>query len=131
MYGLVRSHPEQYAAFACHLFMFGAARLNDLVIKAPESVKGAALHTLGMSAADWVTLASLRRSKNWMWRDLSTLRAGLTWPLALKKWFNQAGFEAHSHTSLLSAQTGTIGTELAICIKGKARSFVSLLTPIC
>jgi hypothetical protein len=104
MYGLVRSHPEQYAAFACHLFMFGAAQLNDLHIKAPDSVKGAALHTLGMSTADWVTLASLRRSKNWMWRDLSTLRAGLTWPLALKKWFNQAGFEAHSHTSLVSAQ---------------------------
>lgn len=109
MYGLARSHPEQYAAFACHLFMYGEARLNDLLIKAPDSVKGKAPDLndglLDMSAVDWVTLASLRRSKNWMWRDLSTLRAGLTWPLALKKWFNQAGFEAHSHTTLVTAQS--------------------------
>jgi hypothetical protein len=103
LYGLARHRPFGYAHFACWLFMRGSARLGNLNIVAPDNVKNtAALH--GMGAADWVTLASLRLARNWVFTEPQNLNkvffTGVTWPASLTWWLSKAGYNATNRANL-------------------------------
>lgn len=104
LYGMALKGPLRYSMFACNLFMLGSARLGNLNIVASADVRGAApLH--GISAADWVTLASLRIDRNWFFKDPSNLNqtfwTGVTWPGDLAKWFSKAGYHSTNRANLL------------------------------
>ena len=109
LYGLALKTPMRYAKFACDLYLLGSGDLGTMVITAPTDVKNAqSTERLGMDPVDWITLASLRRSRNWIWKDLSSFKGGMTWPLSLKKWFEWAGLtDVVNDTSLLAPQTWT------------------------
>lgn len=109
LYGMALKGPLRYSMFACNLFMFGSARLGKLKIVASDDVRGAApLHL--MSAADWVTLASLRLDRNWFFKDPSNLKSclsGVTLPQSLAKWFRKAGYRTSNSTNLLATKSWT------------------------
>src|SRR5262249_43790847 len=95
VYGLARKRPLVYAKFTCNLYAFGWATINQFKIVAPEdvlTVQNNTVDRLGMCSADWVALASLRRSKNWVLTDIGTLAGGATVAMSLEFWFKEAGF---------------------------------------
>jgi hypothetical protein len=90
------------------LYGLGEATIDHLVIVAPADVLATRdddQARVGMCSADWVAIASLRRCKNWVFKDLSTLRAGGTFAYTLKSWFVEAGFRAVNDTTLLWASS--------------------------
>lgn len=103
--GLAVKDPVRYANFACKLYVLGSAKLGDLTIVASEKVKNAHIgHRHNISPADWVTLASLRLSRNWFYKNPDKLNetflTGVTWPAALADWFSQMGYDSTNRANL-------------------------------
>jgi len=108
LYGLAKKQPQVYAKFVCNLYAFGEATIGHMRIVAPTDVLATQDNDdarQGMRSADWVAVASLRRSKNWVFTDLSTLRGGGTFAYTLRSWFEEAGFTAVNDTTLVTAST--------------------------
>lgn len=95
---LIRSvaigNSDAYARAAIDLYTSGRARINNLDIRPGDAVLNAPVPS-GTSPADWMMLASLRDSDNWL---LSTAgffangAAGVTIPPTIETWFRNAGF---------------------------------------
>jgi len=102
--GIAKKRPLLYAQFACKMFVFGEAAIGDFKIKATEevlTVRNDSDAMLDMGAADWVVLASIRISKNFVLKDIGTMAGGATFAVNINYWFKQAGFKSVNKTNLL------------------------------
>jgi hypothetical protein len=85
--------PAAYAKFAIDLYEKGKAKLNRLEIEPGEDVRRYRPHAT-MDHVDWLTLASLRDSENWLldYDNADKEFAGITLPGELADWFRRAGY---------------------------------------
>lgn len=92
--------PGAYASFVIELFETGASRLGTLAVKPgadclrynPKS--GAA--TYHIPPADWIALASIRDSENWLfdYQSHKNMFSGITTPVQLTTWLQRLGYKA-------------------------------------
>lgn len=115
MYCLAKDRPELYAQYVCDLYIFGKARINDLVVEPSNACKAGRISnsrneaTRSISAVDWIALASLRDSTNRFLRNrsVSSDSAGITLPRALSEWFSAAGYRQVQHETRLTNSPGS------------------------
>ena len=94
VYAVARDTPEKYVKFTTELFETGSAKLGKIDVKPSKSLKLAKLEEAKVNAADWVALASLRDSENFI-LDFSSAKdgaSGITLPGKLNDWFKAAGY---------------------------------------
>ncbi len=115
MYCVAKYFPDHYEQYALELALFGKSRLGDLVVEPSDRCRnardGLSLRNEGhhFSAADWVTLASIRDSSNVFSRmsGPGSNVAGMTFPGALISWFEDTGLftkvEDHTSTAVTSS----------------------------
>lgn len=109
---IAEKRPLVYAKFACNLFAFGEAQIDDFAIKAYDAVLTARTdQMLGMAPVDWVVLGSIRTSKNFLLTDIGTMPGGATFAMNIDYWFKQAGFRSTNKTSLITAEGWSNWTE--------------------
>lgn len=94
-------HPDYYAQYMIHLWSFGEAYLGRLKVKPSRDCINASVRTAdgkenGINPIDWIALASLRDSYNWMFNyDHFTDKAGgVTFPETLTNWFRRTLFNS-------------------------------------
>ena len=91
---LALNNPDAYAQAAIDLYTTGRARINNLDIHPGNSVINAPVPG-NTNPADWIMLASLRDSDNWLLSAsgfFGSNVAGITIPSTIETWFRNAGF---------------------------------------
>jgi hypothetical protein len=91
---LALNNPDAYAQAAIDLYTTGHARINNLDIRPGSAVINAAVPA-NTNPADWIMLASLRDSSNWLLSASGFFGrniAGITIPSTIETWFRNAGF---------------------------------------
>ncbi|HRI68192.1 MAG TPA: hypothetical protein PK156_28375 [Polyangium sp.] len=88
------SDPESYAQFVIGLYEKGNAKIKKLDITPGTDLKNYALPASGPNAADWIPLASIRDSKNWIldYQSVGDQVAGITAPGSLAQWAREIGY---------------------------------------
>jgi hypothetical protein len=96
--------PERYARFVLDLYAKGEGKIKDLDVRPSADLKGYALPNDGNSpaAADWIPLASLRDSSNWILRydAVGDQVAGITTPGGLAQWARDMGYTKVSDNTI-------------------------------
>lgn len=90
---LAYDDPVMYANAVINLFLTNSALLGKRKFTASYSLR-IATPASGMDTVDWVPLASLRDHENAAlnYDDASGGLSGLTMPIAIEKWFEEAGY---------------------------------------
>lgn len=94
LYNMASDQPETYARFAVDLFEKGRGTLGSLEITPSSAVRAYAPGDK-IAQADWLTMASVRDSENYLLAYSSVERelAGITLPHELANWFRLAGYQ--------------------------------------
>src|SRR5262245_40461953 len=100
--------PIQYVQFVIDLYAQGKATIGGLVIEPSVDCRSydpkADPFQANIPPTDWIALASIRDSENWLlhyWSHTNML-AGITMPAQLTRWLQQTGYTATlNDTSLL------------------------------
>src|SRR5262249_39065587 len=96
VFALAKDSPERYAKFVIDLFELGAAKLGKLDIRPGEDLLtyGLPASDRGPDAVDWIALASLRDSSNWIldYQAATDSVAGITTPGTLAQWARDIGY---------------------------------------
>lgn len=123
LFNVAHDNPAQYARFAIDLFEKGRARIGRLLIEPGKDVRNFLPPTASsMHQVDWMTMASIRDSENWV-LDYDTYEkafAGMTLPGELAHWFRLAGYsDVREETNLyFNKGTGTIDDANRLFAKG-------------
>lgn len=93
IYNVVSDRPGEYVRFAIDLYEKGKAKLGRLVIE-PEADARNYDPKGRIPQVDWLTMASIRDSENWLfdYDDVDKEFAGITLPGELASWFSKAGY---------------------------------------
>lgn len=86
-------YPSRYSNFLAQLYEEGAASLGALRVEPGEDCRN--YDPAGkIAGADWVGLAGIRDSENWLfdYDEVEDAFAGITMPGTLAKWLGKAGF---------------------------------------
>ncbi len=100
---LAMDDPVMYVQAVTDLWERNEASIGTRKFKASHGLRIAPL-VKGISAVDWVPLASLRDDENTLisYNSASGGASGITLPSALEKWFKQAGYaEVKNETNVL------------------------------
>ena len=94
VFNVLRDRPGTYAAFACDMYDKGEGVLYKLPIKPKADLRHAAPSSSDIAPVDWLALASIRNSNDWVIHYDSTGGefSGVTTPMELAYWFDQAGY---------------------------------------
>ena len=106
LYSTAHFNPVMYAKFAIDLYERGRGRLGKLNINPGSDVRRSRVKA-GMPSLDWMMLASIRDSKNWVldYQKASNAFAGITFPGTLAGWFKKAGYRrVINETNLLATK---------------------------
>jgi hypothetical protein len=106
LFDLASRDPDTYARFGIELFEQGWSRIKKFEIKPNQALK-IAMTPAGMNQADWLTMASIRNSKNTPLFDYDAPSGsynqfkGITLPGEMTKWLKEIGYsEVEEKTSL-------------------------------
>jgi hypothetical protein len=93
---LAKDEPTTYAEYVVALYENGEAHLGRLHVRAGTDLKNYALPTDGTAPdpADWIALASLRDSTNWIldYQEVGNQVAGITTPGNMAQWVRDLGY---------------------------------------
>jgi hypothetical protein len=95
VYRLASMDPAAYVTFVVELYLFGKSRLGTLQIVAGSDLRNYRLQSRdALAPADWIALASIRDSENWLldYDSPRDLAPGMTLPFELAAWFKKMGF---------------------------------------
>lgn len=92
-YNLAKHQPDQYVKAVTDLYLVGTAVIGTLFIK-PKTNLIFARFQGGINAADWILLASLRDSSNWLFdiTDIGDLLGAPTAPYSMRSWLEGMGY---------------------------------------
>jgi len=112
MFSKISDNPGEYVRFAVDLYEKGQAKLGRLVIEPGKDVRSYLPPTYAIDQVDWLTMASIRDSENWLldYDNADKEFAGITLPGELAHWFRLAGYsDVREETNLyFNKGTGTI-----------------------
>ncbi len=93
LYDYAKRDPEGYATFVADLYERGKGKFGTLLVKPSELLTNAEI-PLGVPAADWIPMASLRNSENDAFEYISDKNQfqGITLPREMKAWFKALGY---------------------------------------
>jgi hypothetical protein len=92
---LASDKPKLYAQLGIDLYEKASALIGSLKVKPTKDLLNHYLpSTSTINAADWVTMASIRDSDNWIidFQSESDAAAGITMPHSLTSWFKDTGY---------------------------------------
>ncbi len=94
LFNVANDNPGRYAAFAIDLYERGKAHIDGFDIAPGDDVRNYTIPAAAlMSQVDWMTMASLRDSENWIYHFSSyNDKDGGTTPAEEEKWFKRAGY---------------------------------------
>jgi hypothetical protein len=116
LFSYASDFPGQYARFALDLYQKGRANLGRLLVKPDAAVRHYAPDTV--ADVDWVTMASLRDSENWVFDfdgegSLKNDIAGINLPSELEQWMRKAGYrDTREETNLYFDKRSTLGGDV-------------------
>lgn len=93
MHAVASDRPGEYVRFATDLYERGRAKLGRLMIEPGSDARN--YNPNGkIPQVDWLTMASIRDSENWLfdYDDADKEFAGITLPGELAHWFRKAGY---------------------------------------
>jgi hypothetical protein len=108
LFTLLLDQPIEYARYAIDMYEKGYAHIGRIFIKPSPRIFLAKLDTI--DPVDWITMASLRDSENWIldYQTASREFAGMTLPGELADWFRRAGYsDVRQDANVLRRQRGT------------------------
>jgi hypothetical protein len=108
LFTLLLDQPIQYARYAIDMYEKGYAHIGRIFIKPSPRIFLAKLASI--DPVDWITMASLRDSENWIldYQTASREFAGITLPGELADWFRRAGYsDVRQDANVLRHQRGT------------------------
>ena len=96
---IASTDPVAYVRYVTDLYDHGRSVIGRLVVEPGEDLRSYDL-AQQLNAADWIALASLRDSENFLfdYDEVSDQFSGITLPSHLEDWFREAGFFRRSST---------------------------------
>ncbi|WP_315831500.1 hypothetical protein [Bradyrhizobium prioriisuperbiae] len=126
LYEVASDNPGRYAKFAIDLFENGKASINNLDIKPGSDLRTYNLPSdSGLAPVDWMTMASLRDSENWLY-DYNTYddEDSGTKSKELSQWFAKSGYsdvrntvdEDHADQHNIEEASRLFGLGYSVCL---------------
>jgi hypothetical protein len=122
LFNVVSDNPVMYARFAIDLYEKGKAKIGRLLIEPGKDVRSYLPSPAAIHPVDWMTMASVRDSENWLLDYDSAEKefAGITMPGELAHWFRLAGYsDVREETNVYFTKgTGTLDDASGLFAKG-------------
>jgi hypothetical protein len=92
VYDLARTRVVEYVNAVTGLFDRGSTRIGDLLVEPCNDLRFYKPPTGSIEQVDWIIIASIRDSENWLWDYESVDDRGGTNPPELTSWLKKAGY---------------------------------------
>lgn len=103
--------PIEYVLFVIDLFEKGKGTLGEWVIEPGEMLKNyrppLGRDPDGIQLADWIPMASIRDSENWLWPHADIKSNGGTYAYEMVRWLRQSGYTFVRDASSPSTESET------------------------